>query len=98
MVPFPAAHGAAGAPMEWTLVAPSLELPLPCAALAALANRARPAVRRRAALPQKRRDWGPPLRCAQWGSKKEYRNCRQFRYSWYGVRDSTCAAAQATSG
>ena len=39
-----------------------------------------------------------PLRCAQWGSKKEYRNCRQFRYFWYGVRDSTCAAAQATSG
>ena len=41
MVPFPAAHGAAGAPMEWTLVAPFLELPLSCAALAALANRAR---------------------------------------------------------
>ena len=46
--------------MEWTLVAPFLELPLSCAALAALANRARPAVRCRIALPQKRRDCGGP--------------------------------------
>ena len=35
MVPFPAAN-AAGAPMGWTLVAPFLELPPSCAALAAL--------------------------------------------------------------
>ena len=59
MVPFPATHGAAGTPMEWTLVAPFLELPASCTALAALANRARPAVRSRTALPQKRRDSGP---------------------------------------
>ena len=44
--------------MESSLVAPFLELPPSCAALAALANRARPAVRCRTALPQKRRDWG----------------------------------------
>ena len=58
MVPFPAALCAAGTPMGWTLVAPFLELPPSCAALAALANRARPAVRCRTALPQKRRDFG----------------------------------------
>ena len=58
MVPFPAALCAAGTPMGWTLVAPFLELPPSCAALAALANRARPAVRCRTALPQKRRDLG----------------------------------------
>ena len=58
MVPFPAALCAAGTPMGWTLVAPFLELPPSCAALAALANRARPAMRCRTAFPQKRRDWG----------------------------------------
>ena len=58
MVPFPAALCAAGTPMGWTLVAPFLELPPSCAALAALANRARPAVRCRTAFPQKCRDWG----------------------------------------
>ena len=60
MVPFPAALCAAGTPMGWTLVAPFLELPPSCAALAALANRARPAVRCRTTLPQKRRDCGGP--------------------------------------
>ncbi len=60
MVPFPVALCAAGTPMGWTLVAPFLELPPSCAALAALANRARPAVRCRTALPQKRRDCGGP--------------------------------------
>ena len=60
MVPFPAALCAAGTPMGWTLVAPFLELPPSCAALAALSNRARPAVRCRTALPQKRRDCGGP--------------------------------------
>ena len=59
MVPFPAALCAAGTPMGWTLVAPFLELPPSCAALAALANRARPAVRCRTAFPQKCRDGGP---------------------------------------
>ena len=49
---------AAGTPMGWTLVAPFLELPPSCAALAALANRARPAVRCRTAFPQKCRDLG----------------------------------------
>ena len=58
MVPFPAALCAAGTPMGWTLVAPFLELPPSCAALAALANRARPAVRCRTAFPQKCRDCG----------------------------------------
>ena len=56
MVPFPAALCAAGTPMGWTLVAPFLELPPSCAALAALANRARPAMRCRTAFPQKCRD------------------------------------------
>ena len=60
MVPFPAALCAAGTPMGWTLVAPFLELPPSCAALAALANRARPAMRCRTAFPQKCRDLGPP--------------------------------------
>ena len=58
IVPFPAALCAAGTPMGWTLVAPFLELPPSCAALAALANRARPAVRCRTAFPQKCRDCG----------------------------------------
>ena len=58
MVPFPAALCAAGTPMGWTLVAPFLELPPSCAALAALANRARPAMRCRTAFPQKCRDCG----------------------------------------
>ena len=59
MVPFPAALCAAGTPMGWTLVAPFLELPPSCAALAALANRARPAMRCRTAFPQKCRDCPP---------------------------------------
>ena len=58
MVPFPTARSAAGTPMESSLVAPFLELPPSCAALAALANRARPAVRCRTAFPQKCRDCG----------------------------------------
>ena len=56
--------------MEWTLVAPFLELPPSCAALAALANRARPAVRCRTALPQKRRDWGGVTGPHQFGYNK----------------------------
>ena len=71
MVPFPAALCAAGTPMGWTLVAPFLELPPSCAALAALANRARPAVRCRTALPQKRRDGAPTKAPLLWGNCQE---------------------------